>query len=80
MTYLELIRDSEFKLEHNEITLGEYYEMTEPLRREIEQESKTDILNSIVNDIQNLRGCSCGCSDGIIDDVEDIINKYKSEG
>lgn len=38
MTYLELIRDAEHKLESNKITLGEYDELIEPLRREIEQE------------------------------------------
>lgn len=35
MTYLDLIRDAEYKLEHNKITLGEYNKMIEPLRVEI---------------------------------------------
>ena len=36
-------------------------------------------LDKIRAEIQKLRNCSCSCSDGIIDDVEDIIDKYKSE-
>ena len=43
---------------------------------ECKQES---ILDKIRAEIQKLRGCSCSCSDGIIDDVEDIIDKYKTE-
>ena len=39
---------------------------------------KTDVLDKIYTDIQRLRGCSCSCSDGIIDDIEDIIDKYKT--
>lgn len=42
----------------------------------LEQES---ILSKIKTEIQSLRNCSCSCSDGIIDDVEDIIDKYKTE-
>lgn len=40
MTYLELIRDSEFKLCRNLITLGEYGELVKPARREIIPEGK----------------------------------------
>ena len=36
-------------------------------------------LDKICAEIQMLRGCSCNCSDGIIDDVEDIIDKYRSK-
>lgn len=35
MTYLELYKDAERKLEKNEITIGEYEEMIAPLRVEI---------------------------------------------
>lgn len=42
----------------------------------LEQES---VLDKIRAEIQGLRGCSCSCSDGIIDDVEDILDKYKTE-
>ena len=37
MTYLELIRNAEYELNFNKITLGEYEEMIKPLKREIEQ-------------------------------------------
>ena len=37
------------------------------------------ILDKIYADIQKLRNCSCSCSDGIIDDIEDILDKYKTE-
>ncbi len=42
-------------------------------------EGANNVLEKISTDIQKLRGCSCSCSDGIIDDVEDIIDKYKTE-
>ena len=35
MTYLDLIRDADYKLEHGRITLGEYDKMIEPLKTEI---------------------------------------------
>lgn len=38
-----------------------------------------EVLDNIYADIQRLRGCSCSCSDGIIDDIEDILDKYKTE-
>jgi hypothetical protein len=38
-----------------------------------------NVLDKIRAEIQGLRNCSCSCSDGIIDDVEDIIDKYKTE-
>lgn len=37
MTYYELILDAVHKLNSNQITIGEYEEMIEPLKREIEQ-------------------------------------------
>ena len=40
MTYKKLYEDALFKLEHNKITLGEYEEMTKPLDREVEQETR----------------------------------------
>ena len=36
MTYLDLIRDADRKLDKGDITLGEYEEMIEPLKREID--------------------------------------------
>lgn len=37
------------------------------------------VLDKISAEIQKLRNCSCSCSDGIIDDVEDILDKHKTE-
>ena len=51
------------------------------LKQELEQLAleQEPILDKIRAEIQKLRNCSCSCSDGIIDDVEDIIDKYKTE-
>lgn len=43
------------------------------------RDGKSDVLDKIRAEIQNLRNCSCSCSDGIIDDVEDILDKHKAE-
>ena len=40
MTYLELYKEAERKLEKNEITIGEYEEMIAPLRVEIPEREK----------------------------------------
>ena len=40
MTYLELYKEAERKLEKNEITIGEYEEMIAPLRVEILEREK----------------------------------------
>jgi hypothetical protein len=44
MTYYELIKDAEHKLNSNKITLGEYEEMIKPLKREIEQQPCGDCV------------------------------------
>lgn len=36
MTYLDLIRDADRQLDDGRITIGEYEEMIEPLKREIQ--------------------------------------------
>lgn len=41
MTYLDLIRDADRKIDNGDITLGEYEKMIEPLKREIQPERKT---------------------------------------
>lgn len=38
MTYLDLIRSAEYRLDKGHITLGRYEEMIEPLKREIQPE------------------------------------------
>lgn len=40
MTYLDMIRVVDRKLDTGEITLGEYEEIIEPLKREIQPERK----------------------------------------
>lgn len=40
MTYLDLIRSAEYKLDKGNITLGQYERMIEPLNREIQPERK----------------------------------------
>lgn len=40
MTYLDLIRNADYKLDNDAITLGEYEKMIEPLNREIQPEHK----------------------------------------
>lgn len=40
MTYYELFIDAVHKLNFNQITIGEYEDMIEPLKREIEQQPK----------------------------------------
>lgn len=37
------------------------------------------VLEDIKAEVQTLRNCSCSNSDGIIDDIEDILDKYKTE-
>lgn len=40
-----------------------------------------DDIKWAIEEIQELRGCTCSCSDGIIDDVEEILYKLiESEG
>ena len=38
MTYLDLIRDADCKIDNGDITLGEYEKMIDPLKREIQPE------------------------------------------
>ena len=56
--------------------MGEIIENLEAISKILEQGS---VLEKVEADIQSLRGCSCSYSDGIIDDVEDILDKYKTE-
>ena len=43
MTYLDLIRNADYKLDNDAITLGEYEQMIEPLNREIQPEPKKSV-------------------------------------
>ena len=42
MTYKELYDKALWDLEHNNMTLGEFEEVTEPLNKEISKEEQTD--------------------------------------
>ena len=48
MTYRELLLQAELKLDHNDITLGEFEQMIAPLNREV------DVLDKIRAEIANL--------------------------
>ena len=47
MTYLDLIRNADYKLDNDAITLGEYEQMIEPLNREIQPEHKIINENNV---------------------------------
>lgn len=47
MTYLDLIRSAEYKLDKGHITLRRYEEMIEPLKQEIQPERKLDSVWTI---------------------------------
>ena len=47
MTYRELLYKATRLINKNEITLGEYEEMTKPLDREVEQEPILDKINKM---------------------------------
>ena len=47
MTYLDLIRNADYKLDNDAITLGEYEQMIEPLNREIQPEHKIMNENNV---------------------------------
>lgn len=71
MTYRELLLQAELKLDHNDITLGEFEQMIAPLNREV------DVLNKISTEIEEIV-----TYDGIYIDrayVLEIIDKYIAE-
>lgn len=47
MTYLDLLRSAEYKLDKGHITLRRYEEMIEPLKQEIQPERKLDSVWTI---------------------------------
>lgn len=75
MTYYELWQDAIKKLDHNEITLGEYDKLIAPLHREV------DTLDKIKAEIENIGEPSCGfwgfykCKSEALE----IIDKYRGE-
>lgn len=70
MTYLNLIRSAEYKLDKGNITLGQYERMIEPLNREIQPEIiRCKDCKYWRMDLEGERYCACivgvlGCDDG----------------
>lgn len=56
-----------------------YREYRDDIIAEIKKRMDKPVLDEITAEIQKLRGCSYSCSDGIIDDIENIIDKYRTE-
>lgn len=77
MTYRELLGYAQKKIDNNEITVGEYIEMTKVLNREV------DVLDKIRTEIEHLDYLNIeDGSDGYdkyVDqyDVMQIIDKYR---
>lgn len=72
MTYRELLLQAELKLDHNDITLGEFEQMIAPLNREV------DVLDKIRAEIEELQKeyQEYGWA---YDDALEVIDKYKAE-
>lgn len=75
MTYYELWQDAIKKLDHNEITLGEYDKLIMPLHREV------DTLDKIRTEIDSLpRELPTDARNMVRKNrVLDIIDKYRKE-
>ena len=76
MTYRELLLQAELKLDHNDITLGEFEQMIAPLNREVDVLDK--IRTEIENDWQLKKYPSSPFSCGLRRAIE-IIDKYRNE-
>lgn len=74
MTYRELFYKATRLINKNEITLGEYEEMTKPLDREVEQESILDKIRAEIEELDYIT------FDGITKrKCLEIIDRYKAE-
>ena len=79
MTYRELLLQAELKLDHNDITLGEFEQMIAPLNREV------DVLDKIRTEINQygsiwVQYTIKGHTDRDIEDiVEDVIKQAKQQ-
>ena len=76
MTYYELWQDAVKKLDHDEITLGEYEKLIAPLHREVDTLDK--IRTEIENDWQLKKYPSSPFSCGLRRAIE-IIDKYRGD-
>ena len=76
MTYLDLIRSADRKLDKGDITLAEYEEMIEPLKREIQPERKRGRWMFGFNNqyLEKYYYCSnCGCRKHTEDEPSDYF-------
>ena len=71
MTYKELYDKALWDLEHNNITLGEFEELTEPLNKEIPKEEQTD------GDLISRKEVEKCCLDGWNKDYKDILEDIR---
>lgn len=76
MTYYELWLDAVKKLDHNEITLGEYEKMIAPLHREVDTLDK--IRTEIDEQYDRVHPCNISCAEGL-EMALDIIDKYRGD-
>ena len=74
MTYRELLLQAELKLDHNDITLGEFEQMIAPLNREV------DVLDKIRAEL-HANAEMHDDSDYYLRDewIDEIFDKYKAE-
>ncbi len=79
MTYRELLLQAELKLDHNDITLGEFEQMIAPLNREV------DVLDKIRAEINQYGSIWVqyqikGHTDKDIEDIiEDVLKQAKEQ-
>jgi len=78
MTYRELLLQAELKLDHNDITLGEFEQMIAPLNREV------DALNKIRTEIEQnaypiVHGVNNHEKGMTLYGILQVIDKYKAE-
>ena len=71
MTYKELYDKALWDLEHNNMTLGEFEEVTEPLNKEIPKEEQTD------GDLISRKEVEKCCLDGWNKDYKDILEDIR---
>lgn len=78
MTYRELLLQAELKLDHNDITLGEFEQMIAPLNREVDvlDKIKEEILlrDKNVKDVRTDGHCFFTA-----EEIFEIIDKYMAE-
>lgn len=75
MTYRELLLQAELKLDHNEITLGEFEQMIAPLNREV------DVLDKVRAEIEQINPWDFPRDERTAEHIKnmvlDIIDSYR---